>query len=114
MQQQEDSDMAQPSAQVRPIRETTTAPTETTASRDAIGAIVDSLLAATKRETDATRLILDQIDETALHHGARIKTELHTFLETIETINTDSAQRNRGLDRLRAEHARLINARVTD
>jgi hypothetical protein len=89
-------------------------PSEESASRDAVGAIVDSICAATNRETNAARKVLDGIDTVMMQHASRIKAELEHFVTSIENVQRDTAERNKLLERIKSDHAQLVNARVAE
>src|SRR5262245_29563841 len=88
------------------------APTEETASRDAIFAIVDSQTAALVRECRRGIEVLQETEAEILREAARLKTDLATFAGTIEHLNHDNAARSHNLEKLRADRAALVNAKV--
>jgi hypothetical protein len=87
-------------------------PTEETAARDGILAIVDGQTAALVREIRRGIEILQDTEAEILREAARLKTALNAFAGNIEHINADNAARAHNLEKLRADNAELVNNKV--
>lgn len=87
------------------------APTDQSASRDAVNAILDGAIARQVAEIEATIEQLQQVKTEMLQDHAKAKAIVDRHFEIVERIREHNSDGRRALDHMRAERAELVNAK---
>ena len=87
------------------------APTEGTASRDAIGALLDRLCADVMTEIEKTERELRSLGELHLSNTADVKAQLAGMVASAGELKKEAQRVSQVVQDLRAEHARLVGGR---
>lgn len=85
-------------------------PTEATASRDAIGALLDRLCADVMTEIEHADRKLRALGDLALSNTAGIKAQLSNMVDCAAALKREAQRVELVLEELRADHARLIGS----
>ena len=85
-------------------------PTEATASRDAIGALLDRLCADVMTEAEHVERKARALGELILGNTADIKGQLANMVDCASALKREAQRVESVLEELRADHARLIGS----
>jgi hypothetical protein len=92
------------------MKTATEPPTEATASRDAIDALLNRLCADVMTEIEHAERALRSFSELALSNTASIKAQLANMVDCAGAIKKEARRVEETLDTLRADHARLVGS----
>lgn len=87
------------------------APTDQTASRDAVNAILDGAIARQVAELDAAIEQMQQIKSEMLQDHVKAKAIVERHFEIVERLREHNDDGRRALEHMRAERAELVNAK---
>jgi hypothetical protein len=88
------------------------APTEQVASRNGVNSILDGAIARQIDEIDATIEQLQNIKTEMLQDHVKAKAIIERHFDILERLREHNDDGRRALERLRADRAELVNAKV--
>ena len=83
-------------------------PTEGSARRDAIGALVDDVTSTTVQQTTGLLSAANALQAVIIEHAAKLKLELEQFVRDAEASGAHAKEITEHVERMRAEHAKLV------